>query len=140
MKIQPYLFFNGRADEAIAFYGQTLGAQVTNLMRFKEHKESIESGSVPADFADKVMHAHLKAGELEFMVSDGMSKEKQNFQGVSLTISVDTDAEAERIFKSLSENGQIQMPMDKTFFASRFGMLADKFGVSWMVMSGPAEA
>jgi PhnB protein len=140
MKIQPYLFFNGRCDEAIDFYGRALGAQVTNLMRFKEHKESIESGSVPVDFADKIMHAHLKAGDLEFMVSDGMSKEKQSFQGVSLTISVGTDTEAERIFKALGDGGQVQMPMEKTFFASRFGMLADKFGVSWMVISDPAEA
>jgi len=139
MKIQPYLFFNGRCDEAIAFYGRALGTQVTNLMRFKESKETMESGAVPADFADKVMHANLKVGDQEFMLSDGMSKEKQNFQGVSLTIAVDTDAEAERIFNALSEGGHVQMPMNKTFFASRFGMVADPFGVSWMVLSGPQE-
>ncbi|MCD6075807.1 MAG: 3-demethylubiquinone-9 3-methyltransferase [Rhodospirillales bacterium] len=135
MKIQPYLFFNGRCDEAIDFYGRTLGATVTELMRFKESKETMESGYVPADFADKVMHSSIRIGEQEIMASDGMTKEKQNFQGVSLTISVDNDAEADRVFTALGDGGQVQMPMDKTFFASRFGMVADRFGVSWMVMS-----
>lgn len=140
MKVQPYLFFNGRCDEAIAFYGRALGAQVTNLMRFKESDDAMKSGAVPADFGDKVMHAHLKAGDLEFMVSDGMTKEEQTFKGVSLTITVDGDAEAERIFQALSQDGQVQMPLNKTFFASRFGMAADPFGVSWMVMSPPKDA
>jgi PhnB protein len=135
MKIQPYLFFNGRCDEAIDFYGRTLGATVTELMRFKESKETMESGYVPADFADKVMHSSIRIGEQEIMASDGMTKEKQNFQGVSLTISVENDAEADRVFAALGDGGQVQMPMDKTFFASRFGMVADRFGVSWMVMS-----
>jgi len=140
MKVQPYLFFNGHCDEAIAFYGRALGAQVTNLMRFKESDEAMKSGAVPADFSDKVMHAHLKAGDLEFMVSDGMTKDKQTFKGVSLTITVDDDAEAERLFGALSKDGQVQMTMHETFFASRFGMAADPFGVSWMVMSPPKGA
>lgn len=140
MKIQPYLFFNGRCDEAIDFYGRALGAKVTQLMRFKESEETMKSGAVPADFADKVMHASLKVGDQEFMVSDGMTKEKQTFKGVSLTISADNDAEADRFFNALSKDGQVKMPMNKTFFASRFGMLADQFGVEWMVMSPPKDA
>jgi PhnB protein len=96
MKIQPYLFFNGRCDEAIEFYGRTLGAQVTEMMRFKDSKETMESGYVPADFADKVMHSSIRIGEQEIMASDGMTKEKQNFQGVSLTLTVANDASSTR--------------------------------------------
>ena len=135
MKIQPYLFFNGRCEEAIDFYGRALGAKVTELMRFKESRETMESGYVPADFAEKVMHCSIRIGDQEIMASDGMTSEKQNFHGVSLTITVANDAEADRTFAALLDGGQVQMPLDKTFFASRFGMLADRFGVSWMVIS-----
>ena len=137
MKIQPYLFFNGRCDEAIAFYGKALGAEVTQLIRFKDSKETMESGAVPADFADKVMHANLKVGDQEFMVSDGITKEKQTFKGIALTIGLNDDAEAERTFASLAKGGQVRMPMNTTFFASRFGMLSDQFGVEWMVITPP---
>ena len=135
MKIQPYLFFNGQCDEAIAFYSRALGATVTELMRFKESKETMESGMVPADAGDKVMHASLKIGEQEIMISDGECGGKPNFQGISLTITVANDSEAEKTFVAIGDGGQVQMPLGETFFASRFGMVADRFGVSWMVIT-----
>jgi len=135
MKIQPYLFFNGQCDEAIDFYGRALNAKVTELMRFKESKETMESGMVPADAGDKVMHASLKIGEQEIMISDGQCGGTANFQGMSLTITVADDAEAEKTFAAIGDGGHVQMPMGKTFWASRFGIVADRFGVSWMVMS-----
>lgn len=131
MQIQPYLFFDGRAEEAIEFYKKTLGAKVEMLMRFKEAPDQsmISPGS-----GDKVMHASIKIGETTVLVSDGRNTGKPNFQGFSLTVYAKDEAEADRLFGALGDGGKATMPMDKTFFAKRFGMLADKFGVGWMII------
>ncbi len=134
MQVQPYLFFEGRAEEAIEFYKKALGAEVTGLMRMKEAPEG--GPPLPPGSENKVMHAALKIGELVVMVSDGMVSGKPNFAGISLTITAKEGAEAERIFKALGEGGKVQMPMAKTFFAEKFGSVADKFGVSWMIIAG----
>ncbi|MCZ8256486.1 MAG: VOC family protein [Polaromonas sp.] len=137
MIVQPYLFFNGRCEEALEFYRKALGAQVTMLMRFKENPDSMAEGCAggPSPDPDSVMHASFKIGETEVMASDGMGGGKAEFKGFSLSISAPSDAEAKRLFNALADGGKIEMPMDKTFFASSFGMVADRFGVSWMVIN-----
>ena len=134
MQIQPYLFFEGRCDEALAFYKKALGAEVTELMRFKEcpGPEACTPGT-----GDKVMHASVRIGDTTLMVSDGRCGGKPAFEGFALTISVAGAAEADRLFAALSEGGQVQMPLTKTFFSPRFGMVADRFGVVWMVIVEP---
>jgi PhnB protein len=135
MKLQPYLFFDGRCDEALDFYHRALGAEVITLMRFKE---SPDPGSAPAGSADKVMHASLRIGDTTVMASDGRCLGQPNFQGFALSLTAADDAEGERLFAALAAGGQVQMPMTKTFFASRFGMVADRFGVSWMILAAPS--
>jgi len=137
MQIQPYLFFDGRCEEALTFYRQALGAEVTMLMRFKEAPGPQDGGMVPPGAGDKVMHAAVRIGETTVMASDGQCKGQPSFSGFSLSLTAESDAEAERLFKALGEGGQVQMPMEKTFFASRFGMVADRFGVPWMVICMP---
>jgi PhnB protein len=139
MKVQPYLFFDGRCEEAIEFYRKALGAEVVMLMRFRDSPDPPPPGMIPPGSEDKVMHASLRIGETEVMASDGRCMGKPAFQGVSLSLSVSSEAEADRLFSLLSEGGQVQMPIGKTFFSPRFGMVADRFGVSWMVVttSGP---
>jgi PhnB protein len=133
IQIQPYLFFEGRCEEALGFYRKALGAEVTRLARFKEAPE----GSSPAANAEKVMHASFRVGDATVMASDGTCGGKPNFQGFSLTLAVPDDATAARLFGALAEGGQIHQGLTRTFFASSFGMLADKFGVSWMVIAFP---
>ena len=140
MKVQPYLFFNGRCEEAIEYYKKALGAEVLMMMRFKENPDSPGPESVPPGLDDKVMHASLRVGETEIMASDGMCTGKTEFQGVSLSLEVSNEAEADRLFNTLAEGGQVQMPIGKTFFSPRFGVVADRFGVSWMVVTTPAAA
>ncbi len=132
MQVQPYLFFDGRCDEAIEFYKQTLGAKVDMLMRFKE---APDQGMVTPESREKVMHCAFHVGETQVLASDGHCMGKPSFQGFGLALTAKDDAEAERLFGALGEGGQVQMPMSETFFASRFGMVADKFGVGWMVIS-----
>ena len=132
MQVQPYLFFDGRCEEAIEFYKKTLGAEVMMLMRFKE--SPVPSEHVPPGGENKVMHSALRIGENTIMASDGECQGKPSFKGFSLSLSVKTDAEAERLFNALADGGQVRMPLGKTFFASRFGMVADRFGVGWMVI------
>jgi PhnB protein len=134
MQVQPYLFLDGRCEEAIEFYRKTLGAEVTMLMRFKDSPEPHPPGMIPPGAENKVMHSSLRVGDTTFMASDGRCLGKPTFQGFSLSLTVANDAEAERKFAALSEGGQVQMPLGKTFFASSFGMLADRFGVGWMVV------
>ena len=134
MQIQPYLFYDGRCDEAIEFYRRVLGAEVTMLMRFKE---SPDPGSVPAGGEDKVMHANLRIGESTVLASDGHGLGRPSFQGFALSVTADDEAQVERIYVGLADGGQVQMPLAKTFFSSRFGMVADRFGVSWMVYVAP---
>jgi PhnB protein len=133
MQVQPYLAFEGRCDEAIEFYKKAIGAKVEMLMRFKEAPD--QSMVTPAN-ADKVMHAALRAGDTQLLMSDGRCTGSANFHGIALALSVPTDADADRIFGALADGGKVNMPLQKTFFASRFGMIADKFGVGWMVLAG----
>lgn len=140
MKVQPYLFFNGRAEEAIEFYRRALGAEVVMLLRFAEAPDQPPPGTLPPGSGDKVMHACLRIGETAIMASDGCNAAAGPvFQGVSLSLGVATEAEADRLFAALAEGGQVQMPLDKTFFSPRFGVVADRFGVSWMVVVEQAQ-
>jgi len=133
MQIQPYLFFDGRCEEALEFYKQALGAKVEMLMRFKDSPEPPSGMQTPPE---KVMHARLRIGEDAVMASDGHCTGKPSFNGFSLSITAADDADAKKRFSALADGGQVQMPLAKTFFASSFGMVADRFGVSWMVIAG----
>jgi PhnB protein len=133
MQVEPYLFFNGRCEEALEFYRSALGAKVTALMRYKDSPDPIEPGMIPPGSENKVMHANLSIGEAQIMASDGNCSGQPAFQGFSLTITVADAAEADRVFAALAEGGQVQMPLTRTFWSPRFGMLADRFGVGWMV-------
>jgi PhnB protein len=137
MQVQPYLFFDGRCEEALEFYRGALGAEVTMLMRFKDSPEPPEPGMVPPGSEDRVMHASLRIGDTTVLASDGRCLGQPSFQGFSLSLTVPDDGEAERTFASLADRGKVQMPLTKTFFSSRFGMVADRFGVSWMVYVAP---
>jgi PhnB protein len=137
MHVHPYLFFEGRCEEAVEFYRGALGAEVVMLMRFKD---SPEQGMVPPGGGDKVMHMRLRIGDATILASDGRCSGKPNLQGFALSLTAANEAEAERWFAALADGGQVQMPMTKTFFSPRFGMLADRFGVSWMVYVGPQGA
>jgi len=132
MAIEPYLFFNGRCEEAIEFYKKALGAEVLMLMRYKESPEAPPPGMVPPNWGEKVMHATLRTGNANLMVSDGCS-EGTNFQGFSLALALANEAEARRAFDALSQGGQVRMALTKTFWSPCFGMVADRFGVGWMV-------
>ncbi|HEX8235027.1 MAG TPA: VOC family protein [Abditibacteriaceae bacterium] len=134
MKVQTYLFFDGRCEEATKFYCDNLGAQVTSVMRFNE-MPATENGVVPPGAEDKIMHMSLRIGDTELMASDGRNTGQPKFDGFALTVTVADDAEAERVFAILADGGQIHMPMTPTFFASRFGMVADRFGVTWTVIA-----
>lgn len=135
MQIQPYLFFDGHCDEAIAFYRQAIGAEVVMLMRYADGPDGsaqCPDGTQPP--ADKVMHACLQIGASQVLVSDGYSGGTPTFDGFSLALTADDDAAAKRLFDALADGGQVQQPLMPTFFASSFGMLADRYGVSWMVL------
>ena len=132
MLVQPYLFFDGRCEEAVEFYRSKLGAEVIMLMRFKDSPEPHPPGS-----ENKVMHASFRIGETTVMASDGRCLGHPDFKGISLSLTVKSEAEAERLFAALGEGGQVQMALAKTFFSPRFGMVADRFGVSWMVVVAP---
>jgi PhnB protein len=131
MKIEPYLFFEGRCDEAIEFYRDALGAEVTALMRYKDNPDR-DSSRPGTD--DKIMHANLRIGETAVMVSDGLCSGLPNFQGFSLTLSLASEAQASRMFQTLAEGGKILMPLAQTFYSPLFGMVADRFGVQWMIL------
>jgi len=131
MHVQPYLDFNGRCDEALEFYKKVVGAEVAMLMRWKD---SPDKSMCTAENADKVMHSQFQIGDSTIMASDGRCTGKPNFHGIALTISAHTEAEAEKLFNGLAAGGQVTMPLAKTFFSPKFGMVADKFGVGWMVL------
>ena len=131
MKLQPYLFFDGRCQEAIDFYRRTVGAEPKMVMRWKDAPD--KAMCTPAN-ENKVMHAQVQIGDTEVMMSDGRCTGQPKFEGFSLTVSVPNEAEADRVFKALGDGGEVRMPLEKTFFSPRFGMLADKFGVGWMVL------
>jgi PhnB protein len=133
MQIQPYLFFDGRCEEAIDFYRTALGAEVEILMRFKDSPEPPPPGAVAPGSENKVMHATLRIGAATVMVSDGCASGSPSFKGFSLSLTVPSEAEADRRFAALADGGKVQMPLGKTFWSPRFGMLTDRFGVGWMV-------
>ena len=137
MQVQPYVFFDGRCEEAAGFYRAALGAEVTMLMRFKDSPEPHQPGMIPPGAEDKVMHMSLRIGDSTVLASDGRCLGQPSFQGFALSLTVADEAEAERLFAALAEGGQVQMPLVKTFFSPRFGMVADRFGVSWMVYVAP---
>ncbi|HUB13036.1 MAG TPA: VOC family protein [Acetobacteraceae bacterium] len=130
MEIQPYLFLEGRCEEAIAFYRQALGAKPAMMMRFKDCPDQT---MIPPGGGDKIMHARLDIGDTTLLLSDGRCQGAQNFQGFALSITAPDAPSAERLFHALSEGGEVRMPIAKTFFSPAFGMLADRFGVAWMV-------
>jgi PhnB protein len=133
MQVQPYLFFDGRCEEAIEFYRKAIGAEVAMLMRWKDSPEPPE-GTIPPGNENKVMHASLRIGEATVMATDGRCTGAPAFQGFALSLDAKSDAEARRLFDALADGGQVQMPLGETFFASSFGMVADRFGVGWMVI------
>jgi PhnB protein len=137
MQVQSYLFFDGRCEEAVEFYRSALGAQVIMLMRFKDSPGPHDPGMCPAGAEDKVMHMSFRVGDTTVLASDGRCQGRPSFQGFALSHTVASDAEAERRFAALADGGQVQMPLRKTFFSSRFGMVADRFGVSWMIYVAP---
>jgi len=135
MEIQPYLFFDGRCEEAVEFYRRAVGAEVEMLLRFKDSPEPPQPGMLAPGNENKVMHASFKIGTTTVLASDGRCQGRPNFQGFSLSLIVSDDASAKRLFAALLDGGQVQMPLTKTFFASSFGTLTDRFGVSWMVLA-----
>ena len=132
--VQPYLFFDGRCEEAVNYYRKTLGAELECLTRFKD---SPDPSMCAPGAGDKVMHASFRIGETTVLASDGRCTGQPSFQGFSLSLTVPSAAEADQLFTSLAEGGQVQMPLASTFFSPRFGMVADRFGVSWMIYVAP---
>lgn len=132
MPIQPYLFFNGRCDEAIELYKRVLGAEVELLMRNRESPVPHQPGMLPPGSEDKVMHATLRIGDAVVMASDGMCSGSASFEGFSLSLTLPRDR-AERVFAGLSDGGSVQMPLGKTFWSPLFGMVKDRLGVQWMI-------
>jgi PhnB protein len=134
--IQPYLFFEGRTEEALEFYKKALGAEVQMMMRYKESPEPAKCPDGSAPPGDKVMHSAFTVGESMIMASDGFCSGKPSFAGFSLSYPAKDAADARRRFDALSTGGHVSMPLGETFFAKSFGMVTDKFGVGWMVIAG----
>lgn len=137
MEIQPYLFFDGRCEEALAFYREALGAEITMLLRFNESPDPTPPGMLPPGAENKVMHAAIRIGESVVLASDGQCGGQPSFEGMSLSLTVASEAEATRVFAALANAGEVTMPLGKTFFSPSFGMLRDRFGVAWMVYVAP---
>ena len=132
MNVQPYLSFEGRAQEAIDFYKSALGAKVDAIMHFRDAPPDMQ-GNMPDK--DKIMHSAFRVGDTQIMATDGMCSGKSQFSGITLTLNAASNGEAEKLFNALAQGGKVNMPMSETFFAHRFGMVADKFGVGWMVLN-----
>ena len=139
MQVQPYVSFDGRCEEAIEFYRKAIGAQVIMMMRFKESPEPPQPGCTPPGSENKIMHASFRVGQTTVLASDGCSADKADFEGFSLSLSVPNEAEADRVFNALANGGQVKMPLTKTFFSPRFGMLQDRFGIGWMISVAPSQ-
>lgn len=133
-RIQPYLFFRGRCEEAIDYYKNVLGAEVLMMMRFSDNPDKPGCDVVPAEFDSRIMHASLRIAGTVIMMSDGMKSGPLDFECMSLSLAVSSEAECDRIYNALAADGTVQMPIGPTFFAKRFGAVADKFGVSWMII------
>ena len=134
MQLQPYLFFEGRCDEAARFYEKAVDARIGRLIRFKD---SPDQGLCSGADSNKVMHMTLQIGDQTIMASDGQCQGTQTYQGFALSLTVTGEAEADRRFNALAEGGQVSQPLTKTFFSPRFGMVTDRFGVSWMIHATP---
>lgn len=139
MKIEPYLHFNGRAEEALGFYEKALGAKVDMVMRFSESPDPHPAGRLPAGFENKIMHASLLIGEARVMLSDGGALTGQSLSGFSLSLQYDSESDARHAFAALADGGRITMPLGPTFWSPCFGMVTDRFGVPWMVTAEPAR-
>ncbi|MFZ5778781.1 MAG: VOC family protein [Pseudomonadota bacterium] len=135
MIVQPYLFFDGKCEEALDFYKSAIGAKVEMMMRFGESPEKGDPDHMPPNSENKIMHASFKVGDTLVMASDGHCAGKPSFQGFALALTAKDDGEAEKLFGALGKGGQVQQPLVKTFFASKFGMLTDRYGVGWMVIT-----
>jgi len=133
MQIQPYLFFGGRADEAIAFYEEKLGARLVRRLRFKDNPDA--AAPAPETIADKIMHAQIEIGGNVVLLSDGHGAEGPNFQGFALTIAASGAEEVDRLFAALTDGGAVVQAPQKTFFSPRFAMAKDRFGVLWIVLA-----
>lgn len=141
MQVLAYLNFDGRCEEAIEFYRRTLGAEVETLMRFKDSPEPCAPGMMPPGSESKVMHASFRIGGTTLMASDSHCAGKPSFQGISLAINPADEAKAKQVFNALADGGTVQMPLTKTFFSPAFGVVADRFGVSWMIhVEGAAKS
>lgn len=134
MQIQPYLFFEGRCEEAIEFYRRTLNAEIVMMMRYKESPDAPPPDKVPPGSGNKIMHAALRIGDTTVMASDGFCSGQTRFSGFSLSVDAPDATTAERLFTALADGGKVTMPLSQTFFSPRFGMLTDRFGVGWMVI------
>jgi PhnB protein len=134
MNVQPYLFFEGRCEEALEFYQRAIGAKVTFMMRNHESPEPHAPGALPAGAERKVLHAAFQVGDTTILASDGMCSGAPSFQGVSLALEVENAAAAERRFAALADGGTVRQPLITTFFSSKFGVVSDRFGVSWMIV------
>ncbi len=134
MQVQPYLMFGGRCEEAFEFYRNALGAELVMLKRFKDSPDPqmCQPGTL-----EKVMHMSFRIGDTTILASDGRCEGNTNFQGFSLTLTAADDAEADELFNALADGGEVQMPLAKTFFSSRFGMVGDRFGLTWMIIVEP---
>ena len=140
MFIQPYLYFNGSCEEAINFYKQALGAEVTFMMRYDESPDPQSKACMAPGMEKKIMHSNVQIRDTQIMMSDGRCEGGlPKFDGISLTVNIAAD-EAEKIFSALGVGGQVQLPLCETFFAHKFGMVADKFGVSWLLLAGKEPA
>lgn len=133
MQLNPYLFFNGHCETAFKFYEQCLGGEITTMMTYEESPDSSMAESLQPEWRSKIMHVSLKIGDQELMGSDVLSEHGEHITGFSVSISLNDPAEAERIFHALTKNGTVQMPFEQTFWAYRFGMLVDQFGIPWMI-------
>jgi PhnB protein len=130
--VQSYLFFNGRCEEALAFYEKAIGAQVQMKMRFSENPDPPEPGTIPPDHEDKIMHASFQVGDTVLMASDGCGNE-QGFGGFCLSLTVPNEEQAAQCFAALADGGSVTMPLGKTFWSPCFGIVQDRFGIGWMV-------
>jgi len=135
MHVEPYLYFNGRCEEAVQFYRQAVGADGIELLRFSDAPEPPPPGAIPPGYERKIMHGVMRIGDSTIMMSDGRGNSASGFQNFGLTIIVHSEADTDRVFQGLANGGTVLAPLGKTFFSPRFGMVTDRFGVSWLVLT-----
>ena len=133
MRVEPYLMLSGRAEDALAFYNQAIGAKTVMVMRFDESPDQNHPMPLPPDWDKKIIHCSMTVGDTLVMMSDGMSAVPKDLSGITLSLTADDEAHANKLFDALSAGGKVFMPLSKTFWSPCFGMTSDKFGVSWMV-------